>query len=170
MLFSHAISVYSCYRNSNQFVIFKPLSYCFSETIGFDVKASFASRPMLRLITVWNFDVKTLYASRPVSRLIRWYTSDITKEFWEKATFSSMGLFMDWQLKTDQVISFYTIFNSYTFHMFTLFLRAILIYIILIRILFSIEILFISILFSFVYFFPYTFNCILFISILFSFV
>ena len=28
----------------NQFVIFKPLSYCFEETIGFDVKASFASR------------------------------------------------------------------------------------------------------------------------------
>ena len=27
-----------------QFVIFKPLSYCFKETIGFDVKASFASR------------------------------------------------------------------------------------------------------------------------------
>ena len=26
-----------------QFVIFKPLSYCFEETIGFDVKASFAS-------------------------------------------------------------------------------------------------------------------------------
>ena len=33
-----------------QFVIFKPLSYCFEETIGFDVKASFASRPELRLI------------------------------------------------------------------------------------------------------------------------
>ena len=28
-----------------QFVIFKPLTYCFKETIGFDVKASFASRP-----------------------------------------------------------------------------------------------------------------------------
>ena len=28
-----------------QFVIFKPLRYCFKETIGFDVKASFASRP-----------------------------------------------------------------------------------------------------------------------------
>ena len=33
-----------------QFVIFKPLSYCFKETIGFDVKASFTSRPMSRLI------------------------------------------------------------------------------------------------------------------------
>ena len=32
------------------FVIFKPLSYCFEETIGFDVKASFASRPLWRLI------------------------------------------------------------------------------------------------------------------------
>ena len=28
-----------------QFVIFKPQSHCFKETIGFDVKASFASRP-----------------------------------------------------------------------------------------------------------------------------
>ena len=33
-----------------QFVIFKPLKYCFEETIGFDVKASFASRPESRLI------------------------------------------------------------------------------------------------------------------------
>ena len=30
---------------AKQFVIFKPLSYCFEETLGFDVKASFASRP-----------------------------------------------------------------------------------------------------------------------------
>ena len=30
---------------SGQFVIFKPLTYYFKETIGFDVKASFASRP-----------------------------------------------------------------------------------------------------------------------------
>ena len=35
---------------SMQFVIFKPLNYCFEETIGFDVKASFASQPVLRLI------------------------------------------------------------------------------------------------------------------------
>ena len=52
-----------------QFIIFKPLSYCLEEAIGFDVKASFASRP--------------------VSRLIRWYKynklGDVTKEFWEKA-------------------------------------------------------------------------------------
>ena len=50
-----------------QLVIFKPLSYCFEEAIGFDVKAS--------------------SASRPVSRLIRWYNKpgNITKEFWEKA-------------------------------------------------------------------------------------
>ena len=34
----------------NQFVIFKPLNYCFEETTGFDVKASFVSRPMPRLI------------------------------------------------------------------------------------------------------------------------
>ena len=49
------------------FVIFKPLIYCFGKTIGFDVKASLATRP--------------------VSRLIRWIlqTGDITKKFWEKA-------------------------------------------------------------------------------------
>ena len=52
---------------SNQFVIFEPISYCFKETMGFNIKTS--SR------------------SRPVSRLIRWYDKlgDITKEFWEKA-------------------------------------------------------------------------------------
>ena len=46
-----------------QFVIFKPLSYCFEETIGFGIKASFASRS--------------------VSRIIRWYKKpgDIKKEF-----------------------------------------------------------------------------------------
>ena len=33
-----------------QFVIFKPFSYCFKETIGFDVKASFARSPVSRLI------------------------------------------------------------------------------------------------------------------------
>ena len=32
-----------------QFVIFNPLSYCFEEMIGFDVKALFASRPVSRL-------------------------------------------------------------------------------------------------------------------------
>ena len=34
-----------------QFLIFKPLSYCFEETIRFDVKASFSSRPVSRLIS-----------------------------------------------------------------------------------------------------------------------
>ena len=33
-----------------QFVIFKPLSYCFEEAVGFDVKASIARRPVSRLI------------------------------------------------------------------------------------------------------------------------
>ena len=33
-----------------QFVIFKPLSYCFKETVGFDVKATFARRPVSGLI------------------------------------------------------------------------------------------------------------------------
>ena len=37
-------------HHAAQFVIFKPLRYCFFETIGFDVKASFASRPESRLI------------------------------------------------------------------------------------------------------------------------
>ena len=47
--------------------IFKPLSYCFEETIGFDVKASFASRPVSRLIRSYN------------------KSGDKTKEFGEKA-------------------------------------------------------------------------------------
>ena len=33
-----------------QFVIFKPLSNCFEETIGLDVKASFVNHPISRLI------------------------------------------------------------------------------------------------------------------------
>ena len=33
-----------------EFVILKSLSYCFEETIGFDVTTSFASRPVSRLI------------------------------------------------------------------------------------------------------------------------
>ena len=48
-----------------QFVIFNPLGYYFEGTIGFDVKA--------------------LFASRPLSRLFKWYNypGDITKEFYE---------------------------------------------------------------------------------------
>ena len=58
-------------------VIFNPLSYCFEGTIGFDVKASFASRP--------------------VSRLIRWCNQpgDITKKKKDKKLFSSTRLFVD---------------------------------------------------------------------------
>ena len=37
-----------------QFVIFKSLTYCFFETIGFDVKISFVSRPLLRLTRWYN--------------------------------------------------------------------------------------------------------------------
>ena len=33
-----------------KFVIFKSLNYCFEETIRFDVKTSFASHPVSRLI------------------------------------------------------------------------------------------------------------------------
>ena len=56
-----------CAQSYFQFVIFKPLSYYFKETIGFDAKSSFESRPL--------------------SRLISWYNKpgDITKEFWENA-------------------------------------------------------------------------------------
>ena len=58
------INVLEINNKYTQFVIFKPLSYCFEEIIGFDVKASFASRSE--------------------SCLIRWYNEpgDITKEFW----------------------------------------------------------------------------------------
>ena len=38
------------YGCKTQFVIFKLLSYCFEETKGSDVKASFASRSESRLI------------------------------------------------------------------------------------------------------------------------
>ena len=75
------------WKPSKQFVIFKPLSYCFEETIGFDVKASFASRP--------------------VSRLIRWCNkpSDIIKKFWEKAiqfhgTFHRLKI-TNWKMKKE---------------------------------------------------------------------
>ena len=63
-----------------QFVIFKPWSYCFEETTGFDVKA--------------------LFASRPVSRLISWYNNQMIKQKnFDKRLFSSTGLFMDWKFK-----------------------------------------------------------------------
>ena len=38
-----------------QFVNFKPLSYCFEETIGFDVKALFTSRLWRLAILRWRF-------------------------------------------------------------------------------------------------------------------
>ena len=41
-------------RQKDQLVIFKPLSYCFEETIGLDVKASFVSRPVSHLIRWYN--------------------------------------------------------------------------------------------------------------------
>ena len=37
-----------------QSIIFKLVSYCFEETIGFEVKASFVSRPISRLIRWYN--------------------------------------------------------------------------------------------------------------------
>ena len=50
------LSEYLTDKNENtkcvqiQFVGFEPLSYCFEERIGFDVKTSFERRPLLRLI------------------------------------------------------------------------------------------------------------------------
>ena len=41
-------------ETGSQFVIFKPLSNCFEETIGFDVKALFVGRPISRLIRSYN--------------------------------------------------------------------------------------------------------------------
>ena len=41
-------------KSTIQFVIFKRLSYCFKETIGFDVNVSFASRPLSRLSDITN--------------------------------------------------------------------------------------------------------------------
>ena len=41
---------YTVLDSTEQFVIFKPLSYCFKETIGFDVRTSFANCPLSRLI------------------------------------------------------------------------------------------------------------------------
>ena len=58
------------YPTNHQFVIFKPLSYCFEETIEFDVKASFASRPVSRLIRWYN--KKILGKGYSVSRDFSW--------------------------------------------------------------------------------------------------
>ena len=72
--------------SSYQFVIFKPLSFCFEETIWFDVKVSIASRP--------------------VSRLIRWYNNQVIwQKNFDKRLFSSTRLFMDWKSQTDTAFS-----------------------------------------------------------------
>ena len=42
--------------------LFKPLSYCFEEIIGHDVKVSFASRPVSRLIQ--SDDIKKIFKKR----------------------------------------------------------------------------------------------------------
>ena len=56
---------------------FKALSYCFK---GFDVKASFASRP--------------------ISRLIKWYNKPGDKQNnFEKRLFSSTGISLDWNFQ-----------------------------------------------------------------------
>ena len=40
--------ILECYMHGSsiQFVVFKPLSYCFEETVGFDKQASFARPPV----------------------------------------------------------------------------------------------------------------------------
>ena len=48
---SKILNIYKLNIFNTQFVIFRLLSYCFQETIGFDVKVSFASRPLSRLIS-----------------------------------------------------------------------------------------------------------------------
>ena len=69
-------------KQTYQCVIFKPLSYCFEETIRFDVKASFTSRP--------------------VSRQLRWYSNQVIQQKnFDKKLFSSSGLFIDWKLQTE---------------------------------------------------------------------
>ena len=52
-LYLHFCNTYG-HQTWQQFVIFKPLSYCFKKTIGFDVKASFAGRPLSHLIRWCN--------------------------------------------------------------------------------------------------------------------
>ena len=58
-----------------QFVIFKPLNYCFEETIGFYLKASFASLPLSRLIRWYNKPghiIKKLLDKASVPRDFSW--------------------------------------------------------------------------------------------------
>ena len=57
------------FKSTLQFVIFKWLSHCFEETIGFDVKASFASRPLSHLIRWYN---KTRWSNKRI--LIKGYS------------------------------------------------------------------------------------------------
>ena len=58
-------------KSLNQFVIFKPLNHCFKETVEFDVKASFESRPLSRLIRWYNtrwYEKRILIKGYSVSR------------------------------------------------------------------------------------------------------
>ena len=57
-------------QHTNQWVIFKSLSYCFKEPIEFDLKASFPSRPVSRLIKWYN---------RP-GDTTRWYNEIILRK------------------------------------------------------------------------------------------
>ena len=72
-----------------QFVIFKPQSYCFEETIEFDVNVLFASRPVSRLIMWYNKRILRKGFSVPwdvswienykLTKLFRYYSQLITQ-------------------------------------------------------------------------------------------
>ena len=66
---------------TDQFIIFKPIGYCFEETMGFDVKASFASSPVLRLIRRYNKSggKQILRKGYSVSRDFSWIKNDKLK-------------------------------------------------------------------------------------------
>ena len=89
-----------------QFVVFKPLSYYFEETIGFDAKASFTSRP--------------------VSRLISWYNKQVMQQKnFDKRLFSFTGLLMDWKLQTELLKSWNIVSPHQNFRYTKLLLRII---------------------------------------------
>ena len=53
-ILTHVVCINKLYVNADQFVILKPLRYCFKETFRFDVKDSFARRPVSRLTKPGN--------------------------------------------------------------------------------------------------------------------
>ena len=68
------------YEKVKQFVIFKALNLCFEETIGFDVKASFASCPLSRQIRWYN--KRVLRKGYLVPRNFLWIKNYKLKIYW----------------------------------------------------------------------------------------